>query len=97
MAFDKEAGTESLPVLEEWIGLSAAEMDSPEAGFTLREERIGDYDWSIFTRQNEETGFFAFVAVTVVEEEAYLMALFAPQEVGGDLSQQIIESVQILE
>ena len=97
LAFDSEPGDDALVVLEDWVGVTAAEMNHPDAGFTLREEVVNDREWAIFTRENEETGFYAFIGVTVVDGEAYLMALFAPQLVGAQLSQTILESVNILE
>ncbi len=95
VAFDSEPGEDPVVVLEEWVGLSAAEMDNGAAGFTFTETPVGPYDWVIFTRQNEENEFYAFVAVTVVDGEAYLMALFAPYEAGPDIAKTIIESVNI--
>lgn len=97
LAFDSEPGDDALVVLEEWVGIPSSEMNDAEVGFVLREEVVNDREWAIFERENEETGFYAFVGVTVVEGEAYLMALFAPQQAGPELSQTILESVNILD
>ena len=97
VAFDSETSDDPIAVLEDWVGMSTAEMNNSEVGFYFAETQIGTYEWAVFTRQNPENDFYAFIAVTVIDGEAYLMALFAPLEVGPDMAQTIIESVNILE
>ncbi|MDX1415641.1 MAG: META domain-containing protein [Candidatus Promineifilaceae bacterium] len=95
VAFHSVPGDDVLSAMAQLLGVSEEELLASPSEGEFWEERIGDYDWAMYTVDNPDIGLGQSVSMTVQDNIVYIVSLFVELDYRQVVLDAVLENFSI--